>query len=295
LARIEIVRSDNLTNQEQFYATISAEYDAFIDRLRAKTPDEILVAAYEKVCKEEIVIVFENNFYSEKEYAALLKIENPLDTFYLEWLDTDSADMEEIRVCVEGTVERETGVKFGVENSDTAETTRGEIKVGDWVIAAPGEDYACLVGQVTAIEKLGTQEHDTDNETDDIHVNFVAMDYSQQRREEIENSFGVNNPAAITELALDDVIMAPEMLISITEPDRDKLIELTESYDVAAAYCNAALNSAEEKHADLNLAPAKEKSAFDKALSRGKEKSEAYKAQKSGEPIKTNTKKEALE
>jgi hypothetical protein len=37
-----------------------------------------------------------------------------------------------------------------------------------------------------------------------------------------------------------------------------------------------------------------EKSAFDKALSRGKEKSEAYKAQKAGEPNKTNKKQEEL-
>ncbi|GHU91105.1 hypothetical protein FACS1894202_11970 [Clostridia bacterium] len=39
-----------------------------------------------------------------------------------------------------------------------------------------------------------------------------------------------------------------------------------------------------------------EQSAFDQALARGKEKSEAYKSQKSGEPDKTKTKnKEALE
>jgi hypothetical protein len=253
-----------LSNQEQFYETLSAEYDAFIDRLKTQSPDEILIAAYEKVCKEEIVIVFENSSYSENEYAALLKIKNPLDTFYAEWLDADSADMEAIRDSVESAAERETGVKPGAEAEITyasyesaarrgsagrekpnltAEALNGEIKAGDWVISTTGEDYACLVGEVIEIVPLGSPEHDTGNFTDDIHVNFANDDYSEQRRHEIESDFGwlYTEPKSYDEIPLDDVIVAPGSLIRITELGRDEFGKLVESRANAETYCKETL------------------------------------------------------
>jgi hypothetical protein len=106
-------------------------------------------------------------------------------------------------------------------NKNTVQAVNDRIKVGDWVISKPDEGYGCLVGQVTAIEKLGTPEHDTENETDDIHVNFTLVDYSARRISEIEEDFSemYGEPKNYDELPLDDVIMAPDMLIRSTEKE----------------------------------------------------------------------------
>jgi len=102
----------------------------------------------------------------------------------------------------------------------TSETIYGKVKAGDWVIAAPPDDYAYLLGVVTEINKLGTPEHaaETDNGTDSIHIDFTAFEYPPERVTEIEERFSelYGEPKTFGELALDDVIMAPDMLISIS-------------------------------------------------------------------------------
>ena len=51
----------------------------------------------------------------------------------------------------------------------------GTIRVGDTVVSVPIEDYACLIGVVKEIVPVGAENHDTGNETDDIHVNFEKL------------------------------------------------------------------------------------------------------------------------
>lgn len=41
------------------YEKVQAEYDSFIDELKAKPVDEVLEKAYEKVMKEEMVCICE--------------------------------------------------------------------------------------------------------------------------------------------------------------------------------------------------------------------------------------------
>ncbi len=98
---------------------------------------------------------------------------------------------------------------------NTAQAINGEIQQGDWVIVKPDEDYGCLVGQVLSVEKLGSPEHDTGNLTDDVHVNFMAVEYSRHMKAQILEAFDNLGSTAIhfEDLLLDDVIMAPESLI----------------------------------------------------------------------------------
>ena len=110
-------------------------------------------------------------------------------------------------------------------------TLNGIIEVGDWVLSSPDEDYACLVGQVTAIDKLGTPEHDTENETDDIHVDFSGANYSEQRAFEIEKDFSslYGEQKVFADLPLDDAIMAPDMLVRLPGAEFDRLGEILSS------------------------------------------------------------------
>ncbi|GHU95250.1 hypothetical protein FACS1894208_07760 [Clostridia bacterium] len=236
-----------MTPNDQLYAKLSAEYDAYIDELKTKSADEILVAAFEKVQKEEIIIAFETSFYGDDECAALLKLDNTLDEIYREWLDTDASDIDAIQDCINGVVERETGHGKEIEPDPSTRPVmaiNGEVDVGNWVIAVTETAYSGLIGQVIAVDKIGTDEHETDNPGDDVHVDFTRVDYQPDEILAIEANFaklyGEHKPFA--ELPLDDVIISPEMLVSLTGRDIEPTNELTESYGDVREYANARLN-----------------------------------------------------
>lgn len=66
----------------------------------------------------------------------------------------------------------------------------GVLKVGDTVLSTPTGDYPCLVGVVSAINAVGSEEHDseTENQTDDVHVDFDNR-YTENRQAEILEVF----------------------------------------------------------------------------------------------------------
>jgi hypothetical protein len=132
----------------------------------------------------------------------------------------------------------------------TAEAINGELRVGDWVIVKPDEDYGSLVGQVTAIDKLGSPEHDTDNPGDDVHVDFTRVEYPESFRDEYAATVNKTHHRAdsFDDLALDDVIMAPEMLISLVGRDIEVTDELTQSYADAREWANNLLSAQFNDH-----------------------------------------------
>jgi hypothetical protein len=124
---------------------------------------------------------------------------------------------------------------------NTTTCVNGELKPGDIVLSTPDTDYACLVGTVLSIQKAGTPEHDTENPGDDIHVNFMAAEYSENRLAEIEQMLGdlygrPTTPGVWPPIDVDDVIMAPDMLIRITGSGREDLSKILDSKENAAAY-----------------------------------------------------------
>ena len=129
-------------------------------------------------------------------------------------------------------------------SNSTAHAINGEIRRGDYVIAADNNDYAYLAGEVIEILKHGTPEHaaETDNDTDSVHVNFKAFDYSPGQQNSIAEHFNALSGASETmlydDLPLDDVIMAPDMLIRITELSEYKINGLVCSYEEAKFFCD---------------------------------------------------------
>jgi hypothetical protein len=128
-------------------------------------------------------------------------------------------------------------------NSDTVTCLNGEIRPGDWVVTIPGYFLGCLVGKVTAIEKLGGSESD---EINNIHVNFAETEYSDRRFKEIQEAISsyYGKPKTFEDVSLDDENMTPEMLIRITELSREELALLLDSGEKAAAYCEGVLGAA---------------------------------------------------
>jgi hypothetical protein len=116
----------------------------------------------------------------------------------------------------------------------------GELRVRDLVISTGDNDFAYLVGEITEIHKLGTPEHDTENETDDIVVNFTIAAYSDARIKEIEAAASelYGEPKTFDEFYPNMVIMAPEELIKITDLAEDEFNSLLESEAQAKAFCD---------------------------------------------------------
>ncbi len=115
----------------------------------------------------------------------------------------------------------------------------GKLAVGDLVLSTPGDDYKCLVGRVLQIDVFGSPEHETENTTDDVHVDFSVADYAPTRVTEIEEMFTelYKTPKTFEECPLEEAIMPPDCLIRITDINDGRLKELLSSGYMAACYC----------------------------------------------------------
>jgi hypothetical protein len=139
---------------------------------------------------------------------------------------------------------------------NTTKTIYGTVQPGDWVIATNKSDYAYLIGMVKAIEKHGAPEHDTENETDDIHVDFTAFAYPPERIAEIEEHFSglYGERKNFKDLPLDDVIMAPKMLIGISHLGQEEIARMGSLLYNCESFCNGfpgAVTPQNEQHAAL--------------------------------------------
>jgi hypothetical protein len=130
-------------------------------------------------------------------------------------------------------------IECGKKRPGSVICTNGEIKPGDLVLSLPDNDYAYLVGKVVGIDRIGSARHETGNATDDIYVDFTTMDYSEHRVNEIEAMFSelYGAPKRFAECPMDNVIMAPGNLLKITGIPVEKLIDILDSVDKAAAFC----------------------------------------------------------
>jgi hypothetical protein len=142
------------------------------------------------------------------------------------------------------------------ESDKSVETLFSFVQPGDWVMAAGNNDYRYLIGTVKEIDILGTPGHETDNDTDDVHVDFTAFEYPPERITEIERRFAVltGNAASFSQLPLDDVIMAPKMLISLSHIGTDERTFMGNVCHNCEAFCNSFPGGGEannERHAEL--------------------------------------------
>ncbi len=84
---------------------LTNEYNNFIGELKNESADVIIERAYEKVCKEEMIYIFEEKELSVKECKSLLKCSNILNDCYDEWLKSDGNFNEMLEYAVENSIE----------------------------------------------------------------------------------------------------------------------------------------------------------------------------------------------
>lgn len=91
---------------ELLYEKVQAEYDAFIKELKRMTPEQVIDRAYEKVTKENMVTIIQENNLTPAEAKALSREKYPLDRMYQEWLDTDVSEMQMLKDSIDDTAKK---------------------------------------------------------------------------------------------------------------------------------------------------------------------------------------------
>ncbi|GHV39910.1 hypothetical protein FACS189490_04260 [Clostridia bacterium] len=128
--------------------------------------------------------------------------------------------------------------------NDKTNCMNGELAVGEQVLSLNIDLYKYLVGTVTRIDKADTPEHDaTDNETDDVLVNFNHSDYSEQRLRDMETygQYLLGRGRHFDRSRLDEVVMAPGHLLRIEGLSREDLDAALDSEAGAETLCHRLL------------------------------------------------------
>lgn len=87
--------------KDLLYEKMSKEQDNFIEKLKHLSPEEIISKAYEKIMRDDILMLFDDDFLDTKQMKALLKLEYPLSACYDEWLKNDCTYMDMLRDTVD--------------------------------------------------------------------------------------------------------------------------------------------------------------------------------------------------
>ena len=94
-----------MTIQEQLYEKASAEYNALLERVKQLSPTEIINSAYEITMKTELLMCLEVGQVEKNDARVLLALDEPLDSIYYAWLDTDSSWLDDLRYCIDTVAE----------------------------------------------------------------------------------------------------------------------------------------------------------------------------------------------
>lgn len=82
----------------KLYEKMEQEFEEFISGLKKMSQEDIVSFSYEKVMKEDFLILFEESVeFSKEATEKLLAMEKPLDYVYRRWLETDYGHMDVLR------------------------------------------------------------------------------------------------------------------------------------------------------------------------------------------------------
>jgi regulator of RNase E activity RraB len=87
--------------QTRLYERAKAEQERFISDLKLKSPEEIINSSYEKVIRDDILTIFENDKLPKEQVKELLKLKEPLGACYARWLYNDYSHMDMLRDTID--------------------------------------------------------------------------------------------------------------------------------------------------------------------------------------------------
>ena len=90
-----------MTLQDTLYDKAKAEQNSYIAELKQMPPEKIIEVSYEKVMRDDILMIFEEHSLSDAQAKELLKFKNPLAECYDRWLKADCSHMDMLRDTIE--------------------------------------------------------------------------------------------------------------------------------------------------------------------------------------------------
>lgn len=84
----------------EIYDRVNAEQEKFIEMLKAMPAEDIIERAYEKVIRDDILTMFDENSFSDSQIKALLEYKKPLAMCYTAWVHSHYSYMDIIRSSV---------------------------------------------------------------------------------------------------------------------------------------------------------------------------------------------------
>lgn len=91
--------------KQYFFKKVEKELEEFKQKLKQKTPDEIIENSYKLVTMEGIIGELKERKFDKQELKALLKEENLLLEFYEDWRNADGKLCETVQYSMEDTIE----------------------------------------------------------------------------------------------------------------------------------------------------------------------------------------------
>ena len=90
---------DQLENK--LYERMSAENEAFLADLKTKSADEIISHAYEIACRDNFLMLFEDETpLNQRQLEVLMEFGHPLSALYDDWLNRNTDEMEQLRESI---------------------------------------------------------------------------------------------------------------------------------------------------------------------------------------------------
>ena len=88
--------------ENKLYERMSAENKVFLAELRVKPVDEIISHAYEIACRDNFLMLFENETgLNQRQLEVLMEFDHPLEALFDDWINRDSDEMEQMRDSLE--------------------------------------------------------------------------------------------------------------------------------------------------------------------------------------------------
>ena len=154
---------DELENQ--IYEKMSQENAAFLAEMKTKSPDEIISRAYEIACRDNLLMLFEDETsLSERQLAVLTEFEHPLSQLYTDWLSRDTDEMDAFRdsiaCCADDILRKRVEEKYRDPAQPIYPNTRSEAVVR-------GEVFEWMASRDRTLTCAGTFEKDATNAYND--------------------------------------------------------------------------------------------------------------------------------
>ena len=88
--------------EEKLYQSMQEENQKFLAELRKQTADDVITHAYEIACRDNILMLFEDETgLTPQQLNALLRFKYPLAELYDDWIKRETSEMDNFRSSIE--------------------------------------------------------------------------------------------------------------------------------------------------------------------------------------------------